>query len=95
VDENTDYLSIAIAGWFNLMNPKLAILGGSMAILGEFVIEPLRAKVRGRTLVSRAAVDIRIGELGPRAVAVGAATLALEAMFADPALLQQNNHSEE
>lgn len=95
VDEITNYLAIAIAGWFNLMNPKLAILGGSMAILGNFVIEPLRAKVRGKTLVSRAAVDIRIGELGPRAVAVGAATLALEAMFAEPALLQQSSHSEE
>ncbi|MDH4033823.1 MAG: ROK family transcriptional regulator, partial [candidate division Zixibacteria bacterium] len=84
VDEITDYLAIAIAGWFNLMNPKLAILGGSMASLGEFVVGPLREKVRGNTLVSKAAVSIRIGELGPRAVAVGAATLALQAMFSDP-----------
>lgn len=90
VDEITDYLAIAIAGWFNLMNPKLAILGGSMAILGEFVVVPLRAKIRGKTLVSEAAVDIRIGELGPKAVAVGAATLALEAMFADPQLVNGN-----
>jgi predicted NBD/HSP70 family sugar kinase len=92
VDEITDYLAIAIAGYFNLMNPKLAILGGSMAILGEIIVEPLRAKVRDRTLVSTAAADIRVGELGPRAVAIGAATLALEGMFADPQLVSNGEH---
>ena len=79
-----EYLGIAISSWFNLMNPKLAILGGELAGLGELLLEPLRAKVHNSTLVSKAAVDIKTGELGPRAVAIGAATLALEAMFTDP-----------
>lgn len=83
VSEVAEYLGIAISGWFNLMNPRLAILGGELAGLGELLLEPLRSKVRNSTLVSKAAVDIKTGELGPRAVAIGAATLALEAMFTD------------
>ncbi|HDS01443.1 MAG TPA: ROK family transcriptional regulator [candidate division Zixibacteria bacterium] len=84
VSEVAEYLGVAISGWFNLMNPNLAILGGGFAGLGELLLEPLRAKVRNSTLVSKAAVDIKTSDLGPRAVAIGAATLALEAMFADP-----------
>ncbi len=84
VSEVAEYLGIAISGWFNLMNPKLAILGGELAGLGELLLEPLRSKVRNSTLVSKAAVDIKTSELGPRAVAIGAATLALEALFTDP-----------
>ena len=95
VREVADYLGIAISGWFNLMNPSLAILGGALAGLGEQLLGPLRAKVRNSTLVSKAAVDIKTSELGPRAVAIGAATLALEAMFADPELSQQNGIAED
>jgi len=84
VSEIAEYLGIAISGWFNLMNPRLAILGGELAVLGDMLLEPLKLKIRDRTLVSKAAVDIRTSELGPRAVAIGAATLALEAMFTDP-----------
>ena len=91
VKEVAEYLGIAISGWFNLMNPNLAILGGGLVGLGEHLLGPLRAKVRNSTLVSKAAVDIKISELGSRTVAIGAATLALEAMFADPTLSQQSN----
>jgi glucokinase len=84
VSEVAEYLGIAISGWYNLMNPNLAILGGGFTGLGELLLEPLRSKVRNSTLVSKAAVDIKTSDLGPRAIAIGAATLALEAMFTDP-----------
>jgi predicted NBD/HSP70 family sugar kinase len=84
VSEVAKYLGIAISGWFNLMNPKLAILGGELAGFGELLLAPLRSRVRNSTLVSKAAVDIKTSELGPRAVAIGAATMALEALFTDP-----------
>jgi predicted NBD/HSP70 family sugar kinase len=89
VNEIAEYLGIAISGWFNLMNPNLTILGGGLAGLGELLLAPLRSKVRNSTLVSKAAVDIKTSELGPRAVAIGAATLALMAMFDDPNLIHQ------
>jgi predicted NBD/HSP70 family sugar kinase len=88
VREAAEYLGIAVAGLLNLMNPAMVILGGDLAPLGELLLEPLRETVRHRTLVSSiAAAEVRTSELGPRAVAVGAATLVLEAALADSRLL--------
>jgi hypothetical protein len=43
--------------------------------------------IRERTLVSSlASTELRVSELGPRATAIGAATLVLEAALADPRL---------
>ena len=85
--EAADNLGIAIASMLNLMNPTLVILGGGLARLGELLLEPLRETVRRRTLVSSlAASEIRMSELGPRAIAIGAATLVLDAALTDPRL---------
>ncbi|MEZ4651680.1 MAG: ROK family transcriptional regulator [Candidatus Eisenbacteria bacterium] len=82
-----DHLGIAIAGLLNLMNPSLVILGGGLARLGELLLQPIRASVRHRTLVSSiAAAEIRTGELGKQAVSIGAATLVLKAALEDPHL---------
>jgi len=87
VREAADYLGIAVAGLLNLMNPALVILGGDLAPLGELLLGPLRETVRRRTLVSSiAAAEVRTSELGSEAVAVGAATLVLEAALADSRL---------
>jgi predicted NBD/HSP70 family sugar kinase len=73
------HLGVALAGLVNLMNPAMVVLGGEFAGLGEVLLEPVRETVRGRTLVSQvAAVELRTSELGPRAVAIGAATLVLK-----------------
>jgi predicted NBD/HSP70 family sugar kinase len=84
VREAAEHLGIALAGLINLMNPAMVILGGGLARLGELLLEPLRETVHRRTLVSSlAAAEIRTSELGPRAVAIGAATLVLKAALAD------------
>lgn len=88
VREAAGYLGIALAGMLNLMNPSLVILGGGLARLGELLLEPLRETVQRRTLVSSvAASEIRTSDLGPRAVAIGAATLVLKAALSDSHLL--------
>jgi predicted NBD/HSP70 family sugar kinase len=82
VREAAEYLSIAVAGWINMMNPKMVILGGSMARLGNLLLEPIRKKVESCTLVSSPdTVSIEPGELGSQAVAIGAATLAVQRAF--------------
>lgn len=87
VDEAARNLGIVIAGVLNLMNPGSVILGGSLARLGDRLIEPLSAAVASRTLVASAAASrIRTSELGPRATALGAATHVLVAALADPTL---------
>ncbi len=87
VQEIAGHLGIALAGLLNLMNPSMVILGGGLARLGELLLAPIRETVERRTLVSSlAAAEIRTSELGPRAVAIGAATLVLRAALADPRL---------
>ena len=80
-------LGVAIADVLNLLNPAVVILGGSLSSLGDSLIIPLRETVVRRTFAnSVASVDIRTSELGPRAIAVGAATLVLDAALKDPRL---------
>jgi glucokinase-like ROK family protein len=90
VKEAAENLSIAVAGWLNLMKPTLVVLGGGLARLGDLLLEPIREKVRRYLLAGAAAsARIRTSELGPKAVAIGAATLALDAAFADPNILRR------
>jgi predicted NBD/HSP70 family sugar kinase len=87
VREAADHLGLAIAEVLNLMNPSAVIVGGNLARLGEHLLVPLREAVLPRTLVSSvAASEIRTSDLGPRAVAIGAATLALHRALQDPSL---------
>ncbi len=87
VTETAENLGVAIASMLNLMNPAKVILGGGISHVGELLLEPLRETVRRRTLVSSLdASAIVASELGPRAGAVGAATMVLEAALNDSRL---------
>jgi predicted NBD/HSP70 family sugar kinase len=87
IREAAEHLGTAIAGLLNLMNPAVVVLGGDLAVLGDLVLDPLRERVQSRTLVSSvAAAEILVSELGPRSVAVGAATLVLKAALDDSRL---------
>ncbi len=86
IREAAHHLGIAVAGMLNLLNPSIVSIGGSLARLGEILLKPLRRAVDGRTLGSSfSAATIVASELGARDVAVGAATLVLEAALSDPA----------
>ncbi len=90
VQECAHYLGLAIAEVLNLVNPSSVILGGSLARLGERLLVPLREAALPRTLVgSMAASEIRVSDLGPKAGAVGAATLVLDAALHDPSLFPE------
>lgn len=81
------HLGTALAGLLNLMNPAVVILGGDMTRLGDLLLDPLRERVRNRTLVSSvAAARILISDLGDQTIAVGAATLVLKAALEDSRL---------
>lgn len=87
VHEAAEYLGTAIAGLLNLMNPSAVILGGGLAVLGERLLAPLRASALHRTFVAAvASTEIRVSTLGPQVVALGAATLVLDAALRNPAL---------
>lgn len=85
VSEAARHLGIAVAGMLNLMNPSVVILGGGLSRLDDLLLRPLRETVLRRTFVSSlVASEIRATELGPRAIAVGAATLVLDSALRDP-----------
>ena len=87
VDEAARHLGVVLAGVLNLMNPGKVIIGGGLARVGGRLLQPLRRAVSERTLVaSAAAADLRISELGPRCIALGAATHVLAAAIARPTL---------
>lgn len=78
-------LGRAIAGLLNILNPSLIVLGGGLTRLGDLLLDPLRETVQQRTLVtSVSGSELRIGQLGKRTVALGAATLVLEAALENP-----------
>lgn len=87
VHEAAEHLGVAIAGMLNLLNPAAVILGGGLAVLGDRLLVPLRASALRRTFVPAvASTEIRTSTLGPQSVAIGAATLVLDAALQDPTL---------
>ena len=87
VHETAGHLGTAIAGVLNLMNPATVILGGSLARLGDLLLEPLREAVSRRTFAgSLASATIRTSALGPQSIALGAATHILDSALADTRL---------
>ena len=88
-------LGIVVAGLLNLMNPSMVVVGGDLTGLGELLLVPLRDMARSRTLESSvAAAEIRASELGPKSVAMGAATLVLKAALEDSHLFPTvENHA--
>ncbi len=93
--EAAGHLGIVVAGLLNLVNPSIVVVGGDLAGLGELLLVPLRETARSRTLVSSVkAAEIRASELGPKSVAIGAATLVLKAALEDSRLFPPvGNHS--
>ena len=87
VQEAAEHLGVAIASMLNLMNPAKVIFGGGLTRVGDLLLEPLRETVKRRTLVSSVdASALVMSELGPRAGAVGAATMVLKAALSDSRL---------
>jgi len=93
--EAAGHLGIVVAGLLNLLNPAMVVVGGDLAGLGELLLVPLRETARSRTLVSSVkAAEIKASELGPKSVAIGAATLVLKAALEDSRLFPAvENHS--
>ncbi|MEI8132322.1 MAG: ROK family transcriptional regulator [Leptolinea sp.] len=76
------YLGIGLANIINLVNPGLMILGGDLADAGLMLLDPARKSLVERTVGFNTRSDnLVIGELGSKAVAVGAASLVIMNAF--------------
>ena len=66
-------VGVAAAMLCNVLNPSMIVLGGELAQAGELLLDPIRQVLNRRTLRAAAElVEVRCGELGDRAVMVGA-----------------------
>jgi len=87
VSEAGRYLGIAVANLVNLVNPGMVVLGGQLPSAGEILFSPLLSAMQERSLsTSWESAEVRPSALGREAVALGAATLVLQAALADPTL---------
>jgi predicted NBD/HSP70 family sugar kinase len=80
LDETARYLGAGIGTLINLFNPERIIVGGWAGLqLGARLLPEIRESARQHSLHHLyAATALALGELGPGAVALGAATLPME-----------------
>jgi predicted NBD/HSP70 family sugar kinase len=80
------WLGTGLAGFVNLLNPEVVVLGGFFGPAFDFVIDALAAELDSRALhASRTVARVVPGVLGVGASLLGAAELAFEPILADPA----------
>ena len=72
----------------NVFDPRVIVLGGYFAVLGRFLMAPLRAELRARVLGAETAeARVVLSRLGFTAAVRGGALVALEPVFDDPTLV--------
>ena len=83
LDETAEYLGAGIASLINLFSPERVILGGwAGLLLGRRLLPAISESARKNSLRHLfAATSLELGQLGPEAVALGAASLPVEAFL--------------
>jgi predicted NBD/HSP70 family sugar kinase len=73
------YLGVGLVNIVNIFNPEIIIIGGGVAELGDFLLDPARRVVGKRAFqISAQLVRIVTAELGDEAAVRGAAVFTLE-----------------
>ncbi len=72
------HIGVATANMYNLLDPELIVIGGSLAPAGEILIDPLCKSMARRAIHAGEAIPpVIAGELGEQAVVTGAAAAVL------------------
>lgn len=82
VEEIGQKLGKQIAGLINLFNPEMVIIGGSLSLTGDYILQPIKTAVRkySLNLVNKDSVILN-SKLKDRAGIIGACMLARSRMF--------------
>ena len=82
IEEVGNTLGKHIAGLINLFNPELVIIGGAVALTGDYLLLPIKSAVKkySLNLVSKD-TTIKLSKLGDKAGVVGACMLARSKML--------------
>ncbi|RZQ64149.1 ROK family protein [Amycolatopsis suaedae] len=79
-------LGVALSTVVDVLDPDVIVLGGYLAELGDWLIEPVRLELGARTLANHARCRVEASSLGTTAGLRGAAHQAIERLFTDPTL---------
>ena len=84
INEVADDLAFALSHMVHLFNPDILVVGGGLALLGEWLLQPVRARL-SRYLMQALlpAPEIRVAALGEAVVPAGALALARTTIMAD------------
>jgi predicted NBD/HSP70 family sugar kinase len=90
IDETAELLGEGIANLINLFNPAVVVLGGWVSVrLGAYMLPTIKRVAEASALLAPLqATRIVLGQLHDDAVAMGAATLALEVFLANSGKLK-------
>lgn len=79
VDENTHLIGLGVAGYLNIFNPEMVVIGGGISEAGEFYIDKIR-KVALKYAMKECSegVKIRAASLGNKAGFLGAGYFAMK-----------------
>ncbi|HEX8995628.1 MAG TPA: ROK family transcriptional regulator [Ktedonobacterales bacterium] len=85
----SELIGVALANLVNLVNPSVILLDGSVARAGEYLLAPIRKAIEERSLWAAShAVRVQVSALGDSAIALGAATMVLDAVFGSPVYIE-------
>ena len=83
VEEAGARLGVKIAFLVNFLNPEVVVIGGGLEEAGSIILEPIKRIVKKSSFAEHAG-DVRIipSRLGEHSVALGAASLVIQSVFA-------------
>jgi glucokinase len=70
-------LGVALAGFANVFEPEVIVIGGGVIAAGDLLLEPARAEMRSRALPPMNQTPVVEAKLGQDAGMIGAAAMAL------------------
>ena len=83
-------LGIGIANLINIFNPQMIVIGGPMSIAGKYFMTALEEGVKKRALDDNLAnTDILLSNFGANASLIGAVSLVIQAVIANPSHVER------
>lgn len=85
-----ELIGVALANLVNLVNPSVILLDGSLSHAGDYLLAPISKAIVERSLWAAShALRVQVSALGDSAIALGAATMVLDAVFGSPVYIEQ------
>jgi len=79
IEEVGNKLGKAISGLINLLNPELLVVGGTVALTGDYILLPIKSAIKKYSLnLVNKDTEIKLSKLGDKAGAIGAGLFARE-----------------